>query len=228
MARCPRCAERSNVRAPKRHLVSLWPPQITVVDLETGAELGSFETEAEAAACLVFAGLRSDQVEFRSDAPLMTIAAAPWARTRSTRLHGPPAGTTHPLVQRTRWYSAPAGLARADTRLYECMNFQPPIPEAAMPLVTVKPRFQVTIPARLRKGIDLREGDIMEATIVGDGILFRPKQVVDREAAAGRIGAALAATGPSPEDAGRSEDEIMDDTITDIASSRRERRSRET
>ncbi|MDE0379989.1 MAG: hypothetical protein OXI20_12175 [Rhodospirillales bacterium] len=76
-ARCPRCAERSNVRSPQRHLVPLWPPQITVVDLETGTELGSFETEAEAAACLVFAGLRSDQVEFRSDAPLMAIAAAP-------------------------------------------------------------------------------------------------------------------------------------------------------
>ena len=97
-----------------------------------------------------------------------------------------------------------------------------------MPLVTVKPRFQVTIPARLRKGIDLREGDIMEATLVGDGILFRPKQVVDREAAAGRIGAALAAAEPGPGDAGRSEDAIMDDTIADIASSRHERRSRET
>ena len=93
-----------------------------------------------------------------------------------------------------------------------------------MPLVTVKPRFQVTIPARLRKGIDLREGDIMEATLVGDGILLRPKQVVDREAAAGRIGAALAAARPSPGDAGRSEDEIMNDTIADIASSRRNRR----
>ena len=76
-ARCSRCADRSNVRAPERHIVPLWPPQITVVDFETGAELGSFETEAEAAACLVFAGLRPDQVEFRSDAPLMAIAAAP-------------------------------------------------------------------------------------------------------------------------------------------------------
>ena len=97
-----------------------------------------------------------------------------------------------------------------------------------MPLVTVKSRFQVTIPARLRKGIDLREGDIMEATLVGDGILLRPKQVVDREAAAGRIGAALAAAEPPAGDAGRSEDAIMNDTIADIASSRRERRSRET
>ena len=67
----------------------------------------------------------------------------------------------------------------------------------------------------------------MEATLVGDGILFRPKQVVDREAAAGRIGAALAATQPSP-GMQAARDEIMNDTITDIASARRECRSRET
>lgn len=97
-----------------------------------------------------------------------------------------------------------------------------------MPLVTVKSKFQVTIPAKLRKGIDLREGDIMEATLVGDGILFRPKQVVDRDAAADRIAAALASRPPLPEDIGRSEDEIMEDTIADIAQSRQERRSRET
>ena len=41
-----------------------------------------------------------------------------------------------------------------------------------MPLATAKPKFQVTIPARLRKGINLHEGDVMEATIVGDGISF--------------------------------------------------------
>ena len=97
-----------------------------------------------------------------------------------------------------------------------------------MPLVTVKSKFQVTIPARLRKGIDLREGDIMEATLMGDGILFRPKQVVDRDAAADRIAAALASRPPLPEDIGRSEDEIMQDVIADIDESRRERRSRET
>ena len=48
-----------------------------------------------------------------------------------------------------------------------------------MPLVTVKPKFQITIPAKLRKGLDLHEGDLLEATVVGDGILFRPKEVVD-------------------------------------------------
>ena len=97
-----------------------------------------------------------------------------------------------------------------------------------MPFVTVKPKFQVTIPAKLRRGIDLREGDIMEATLVGDGILFRPKEVVDRDEAANRIAASFAAARPTPGDLGRSEDEIMRDSIAEIATSRRERRHRKT
>ena len=72
-ARCPRCAYRSNSRAPERHLVALWPPQITVIELQTSQELGTFETEAEAAACLVFEGLRPDQVEIRANVPLMAL-----------------------------------------------------------------------------------------------------------------------------------------------------------
>ena len=94
----------------------------------------------------------------------------------------------------------------------------------AMPLVTVKPKFQVTIPAKLRKGIDLHEGDLMEATIVGDGILLRPKEVVDRDAAADRIASIWARVEPSSEDTDRSENEIMEDIIADIAEARRERR----
>ena len=95
-----------------------------------------------------------------------------------------------------------------------------------MPLVTVKPKFQVTIPARLRRDINLHEGDVMEATIVGDGILLRPMDVVDRNAAADRIAATFAAAEPSSEDVGRSEAEIMEEIIADIADSRRERRHR--
>ena len=67
----------------------------------------------------------------------------------------------------------------------------------------------------------------MEATLVGDAILFKPKEVVDRNAAADRIAAKLAAARASPDDLGRSEDEIMRDTIAEIARSRRERRGRE-
>lgn len=95
-----------------------------------------------------------------------------------------------------------------------------------MSLVTVKPKFQVTIPAKLRKGLNLHEGDLLEATVVGDGILFRPKEVVDRNAAADRIASILSRIEISPDDAGRSEDEIMEDVIADIARLRRERGGR--
>ena len=97
-----------------------------------------------------------------------------------------------------------------------------------MPFVTVKPKFQVTIPAKLRRGIGLHEGDIMEATLVGEGILLRPMDVVDRNAAADRVAANFAVAGVSPEDSGRSEQEIMNDAIADIADARRERPIRET
>ena len=92
-----------------------------------------------------------------------------------------------------------------------------------MPLVTVKPRFQVTIPAKLRKGLDVREGDIMEATVAGDGILLRPKAVVDRNAVADRVAAMLANVKPTPEDSLRTDDEIMADAIAIVAEARRAR-----
>ena len=75
-ARCPRCAYRSNSLAPERHLASMWPPQIAVIELETGDELGVFETESEAAACIAFARLRRDQVEILSNIPLLALAPA--------------------------------------------------------------------------------------------------------------------------------------------------------
>ena len=97
-----------------------------------------------------------------------------------------------------------------------------------MDLVTVKPKFQVTIPAKLRKSINLQEGDIMEAIRVDDGVLLRVKQVVDRNAIADRIASTLADVHVPPEDRGRSEDEVIEDTIAEISASRRERRDNET
>ena len=96
-----------------------------------------------------------------------------------------------------------------------------------MPFVTVKPKFQVTIPAKLRRDIDLREGDIMEATLVGDAILFKPKEVVDRNAVADSIAVEFAAARASSDDLCRTEDEIMKDTIAEIDRLRSERRGRD-
>ena len=90
-----------------------------------------------------------------------------------------------------------------------------------MPFVTVKPKFQVTIQAKLRRDIDLREGDIMEAALIGDAILFKHKEVVDRNAVADRIADRFAAARASSDDLGRSEDEIMRDAIAEIARSRK-------
>ena len=44
-----------------------------MIELQTSQELGTFETEAEVAACLAFARLRPDQVEIRSNVPLMAL-----------------------------------------------------------------------------------------------------------------------------------------------------------
>ena len=72
-ARCQRCAYRSNVRAPAREGFPDWHrPYYTVIDPDRG-ELGTFETEAEAAACIAFARLRPQQVEIRSNVPLMAL-----------------------------------------------------------------------------------------------------------------------------------------------------------
>ncbi len=98
---------------------------------------------------------------------------------------------------------------------------------SVMPLVTVKPKFQVTIPAKLRRGMNLQEGDVMEATIMGNGILLRPMEIVYRASVADRIAAHFLAAEQSLDNIGRTEDEIMEQTVAEIAESRRERRDRE-
>ena len=73
-ARCPACARRSNTRVPAYHGAPAGPPFYTVIELDTGEDHGTFETEAEVAACLAFAGLRPDQVDVRSNVPLLALA----------------------------------------------------------------------------------------------------------------------------------------------------------
>ena len=49
-----------------------------------------------------------------------------------------------------------------------------------MPLVKVKEKFQITLPVELRKVLHLAVGDLLEATIQGQTIVLKPKDVVDR------------------------------------------------
>lgn len=93
-----------------------------------------------------------------------------------------------------------------------------------MALVTIKDKFQVTIPAKLRARIGVRVGDLMDATVHEDGILLRPKALVDRAAVAEELGRVLNQAPVAPEDQGRSEVAILEDSIADVASARRYRR----
>ncbi|MDR2876053.1 MAG: AbrB/MazE/SpoVT family DNA-binding domain-containing protein [Methylobacillus sp.] len=89
-----------------------------------------------------------------------------------------------------------------------------------MPLVTVKPKFQVTIPAKLREQITLHEGDVLDAVLVQEGILLRPRAVTDKHVAAEQLKAIFA---HAPTDA-RDESLVMQDVISDIAAYRAEKR----
>ncbi len=93
-----------------------------------------------------------------------------------------------------------------------------------MALVTVKDKFQVTLPAKLRTRIGVRVGDLMDATVHEDGILLRPKAVVDRRAVADELERMLRESPVAPEDEDRPEEAILEDAIADVAAARRRRR----
>ena len=61
-----------------------------------------------------------------------------------------------------------------------------------MPLVKVKEKFQITLPAELREALHLAVGDLLEATIEDNVIVLKPKIVVDREQAWAKIEHAMA------------------------------------
>lgn len=60
-----------------------------------------------------------------------------------------------------------------------------------MPLIKVKDKFQITIPAEVREEMRLAVGDLLEATVSGETIVLKPKAVVDREKAWAKIQGAM-------------------------------------
>ena len=68
--RCPACAERSYERSAHFKGIPVWEPGFMVIEIDTGAVHGPFDSEAEAAASLVFAKLSPEEVEIVSDAPI--------------------------------------------------------------------------------------------------------------------------------------------------------------
>jgi len=52
-----------------------------------------------------------------------------------------------------------------------------------VPLVKIKEKYQVTLPASIRRKAGLAVGDLLEASVEGKKITLTPKSVVDRELA---------------------------------------------
>ena len=52
-----------------------------------------------------------------------------------------------------------------------------------MPLVKVKEKYQVTLPASVRQKVGVGVGDLLEAKVQGKKITLTPKRVIDRELA---------------------------------------------
>ena len=78
-----------------------------------------------------------------------------------------------------------------------------------MPLVKIKDKFQVTIPASIRKDIDLGIGDFLEAEVREDGILLVPKTVTDRKALLKKFRKAFSEANPDNSLNCKSEEELM-------------------
>ena len=50
-----------------------------------------------------------------------------------------------------------------------------------MPLLQIRRNFQITLPAKLRQALELKEGDLVEAELVNNqAIILKPKEVVSK------------------------------------------------
>ena len=75
-SRCAPCAEKSYHGSAHFRGIPVWDPQYTVIEIETGVELGTFDSEADVALCLAFEKLDRDRVEVLCDAsPLSSLTA---------------------------------------------------------------------------------------------------------------------------------------------------------
>ncbi len=57
-----------------------------------------------------------------------------------------------------------------------------------MSIVTVKNKYQVVIPRRVREKLGITRGDILEAKAERGKIIYTPKAILDRDAATGVTG----------------------------------------
>ena len=100
---------RSYVRSGEHRGLPAWPARFTVIEIDTGECHGSFDSEAEVAACLVFARLGRDQVEIAlrhlGDDPLRRLGVTRPRRSRPGPDPRSRRGQRAPLPVRARCFA---------------------------------------------------------------------------------------------------------------------------
>ena len=97
-----------------------------------------------------------------------------------------------------------------------------------MPLVKVKEKFQITLPAELREVLHLAVGDLLEATIKDNVIVLKPKIVVDRAQAWAKIERAMASVtdrAPNPQQSPQEQEEEIAEIIKEYRTDHAKRRT---
>ncbi len=97
-----------------------------------------------------------------------------------------------------------------------------------MPLVKVKEKFQITLPAELREALHLAVGDLLEATIQDNVIVLKPKVVVDRQQAWEKIEHAMASVqdrAPNPQQSPQEQEEEIAEIIKEYRQDHAKRRA---
>jgi AbrB family looped-hinge helix DNA binding protein len=97
-----------------------------------------------------------------------------------------------------------------------------------LPLVKVKEKFQITLPAELREALHLAVGDLLEAVIQDNVIVLKPKVVVDREQAWAKVEQAMARVtdrAPNPNQSPQEQEEEIAEIIKDYRHNHAKRRA---
>lgn len=96
-----------------------------------------------------------------------------------------------------------------------------PIGTFAMTIIRIRERAQITLPAEVRKALNVEKGDYLEAEVVEGGLMLKPVALLDRKAARARVKEAMDTVryiGPQPQP---SDHEVMRMVVEEIKDTRR-------
>jgi AbrB family looped-hinge helix DNA binding protein len=96
--------------------------------------------------------------------------------------------------------------------------------DVVMALMRVRRMAQLTLPAEVRRALNVQEGDYLEAQIVQDGVLLKPVAVVERARAWQRIEAIKGRVRDLKPRSGRSDAEVEGEIADAVKEFRRKKR----